>query len=32
VCAGDIPELHPLLGLETACVRAEDLLVSEDVA
>ena len=32
VCAGDIPELHPLLGLETACVRAQDLLVPEGVA
>jgi oligopeptide/dipeptide ABC transporter ATP-binding protein len=27
VCAGpEIPDLHPLLGLETACVRAEELL------
>jgi oligopeptide/dipeptide ABC transporter ATP-binding protein len=32
ICAGDVPELHPLLGLETACVRAEDLLVAEGVA
>ena len=32
ICAGEIPELHPLLGLETACVRAEELLVSEGVA
>ena len=32
VCAGEIPELHPLLGLETACVRAEELLVVEGVA
>ena len=32
ICAGDIPELHPLLGLETACVRAEDLLIPEGVA
>jgi oligopeptide/dipeptide ABC transporter ATP-binding protein len=31
ICAGDIPELHPLLGLETACVRAEELLVPEGV-
>jgi glutathione transport system ATP-binding protein len=27
ICAGEIPELHMLLGLETACVRAEELLV-----
>ncbi|MGZ4792789.1 MAG: ABC transporter ATP-binding protein [Ilumatobacteraceae bacterium] len=32
ICAGEIPELHPLLGLETACVRAEELLVVEGVA
>jgi oligopeptide/dipeptide ABC transporter ATP-binding protein len=32
ICAGDIPDLHPLLGLETACVRAEELLVVEGVA
>jgi oligopeptide/dipeptide ABC transporter ATP-binding protein len=32
ICAGDVPELHPLLGLETACVRAEDLLAVEGVA
>ena len=32
ICAGDIPELHPLHGLETACVRAEELLVPEGVA
>jgi peptide/nickel transport system ATP-binding protein len=32
ICAGDIPELHPLLGLETACVRAEELLAVEGVA
>ena len=32
VCAGDIPELRPLGELETACVRAEDLLVAEGVA
>jgi peptide/nickel transport system ATP-binding protein len=32
VCAGDVPELHPLLGLETACVRAEELLPVEGAA
>jgi len=32
VCAGPIPDLHPLLGLETACVRAEELLLPEGVA
>jgi oligopeptide/dipeptide ABC transporter ATP-binding protein len=32
ICAGDIPNLRPLLGLETACVRAEELLVPEGVA
>ena len=32
ICAGDIPELHTLLGLETACVRAEELLIPEGVA
>ena len=32
ICAGDIPEQHPLLGLETACVRAEELLIPEGVA
>jgi oligopeptide/dipeptide ABC transporter ATP-binding protein len=32
ICAGDIPELRPLLGLETACVRAEELLVTQGVA
>jgi oligopeptide transport system ATP-binding protein len=32
ICAGEIPELHLLLGLETACVRAEELLVTEGVA
>ena len=32
ICAGEIPELHPLLGLETACVRAEELLIPEGVA
>ena len=32
ICAGEIPELHTLLGLETACVRAEDLLIPEGVA
>jgi oligopeptide/dipeptide ABC transporter ATP-binding protein len=32
VCAGELPELHPLLGLETACVRAEELMVVEGVA
>lgn len=32
ICAGDIPELHPFLGLETACVRAEELLLVEGVA
>ncbi len=32
VCAGEIPELHPLLGLETACVRAEELLVAASPA
>jgi peptide/nickel transport system ATP-binding protein len=32
ICAGDIPELHPLLGLETACVRAEDLLPAESMS
>jgi oligopeptide/dipeptide ABC transporter ATP-binding protein len=32
ICAGEIPPLRPLLGLETACVRAEELLVTEGVA
>jgi len=32
ICAGEIPQLRPLLGLETACVRAEELLVTEGVA
>jgi oligopeptide/dipeptide ABC transporter ATP-binding protein len=32
ICAGEIPELHSLLGLETACVRAEELLIPEGVA
>jgi peptide/nickel transport system ATP-binding protein len=33
ICAGDIPDLRPLLGLETACVRAEELLaVTEGAA
>ena len=32
ICAGEVPELHQLLGLETACVRAEELLVVEGVA
>jgi len=32
ICAGEIPSLRPLLGLETACVRAEELLVTEGVA
>jgi oligopeptide/dipeptide ABC transporter ATP-binding protein len=27
ICAGEIPELRPVLGLQTACVRAEELLV-----
>ncbi len=27
ICAGEIPELRPLLGVESACVRAEELLV-----
>jgi peptide/nickel transport system ATP-binding protein len=31
ICAGEIPELHELLGLETACVRAEELLLPEGV-
>jgi oligopeptide/dipeptide ABC transporter ATP-binding protein len=32
ICAGDIPELRPLLGLETACVRAEELLPVESMS
>jgi oligopeptide/dipeptide ABC transporter ATP-binding protein len=32
ICAGEIPELHSFLGLETACVRAEELLLPEGVA